>query len=177
MNLRTDNRGSTLVELVVVTALFAIVGGLSVAFFIATLTGRARALARIETQAQARFAMERMVYEIRRARGTEVTSDFGVDLATTPAATLDLDMEDVPRDPTSFSVSSGVLRLEQAAGGPVDLTTGDVTVDSLVFDDRSSANGLSKNIKVTLTVTHTDPNGGNVPISYTLRSAVELRDK
>lgn len=177
MHVFRDKRGVTLVELVVVTGLFAVVGGLAVAFFLSVITGRARSLARIETQEQARVAMQRMVYEIRRARGIEGTSDFDVNLAVVPGSTLDLDMEDIARDPTTFLVASGVLRMSQAGGSAVDLTTADVTVSDLTFSDYSTANGLSQNIGVSLTIEHVDPTGGDAPFSYSLRSTVELRDE
>ncbi len=162
-----SKRGFTLVELVVVISLFTVIGGLAIGFFISTITGRAKAQARIETQEHARFAMHRMAYEIRRAQGIELTSDFGVNLATTSGATLDLDMADAARDPTTFDV----------AGSAVELTSDDVSVTSLTFDDRSSPNGRSTNIKMTLTVEHAATAPTDLPFSFTLHTTVELRDK
>lgn len=175
MNILHDKRGTTLVELLVVTALFVVVGGLSIGLFLSTITGGAKAKANIEVQENARFAMSRVVYEIKRARGLEVTSDYGVNLAAVGGSTLDLDMPDAGRDPTTFQVVGGVLQMKQGAGAFVDLTSDDVTVTNLQFDDRTSANGRSENVKTTLTLTAPDPARPGVDVTYTLRTTTELR--
>lgn len=173
-----NQHGTTLVELLVVTGLFVIVGGLAIGFFLSAFTGGAKAKANIEAQENARFAMQRVVYEIRRSRGIEVTSDFGVNLATTSGTTLDLDMTDALRDPTTFQVAGGVLQMQQGTGGFVDLTSDDVTVTNLTFDNRTTGNGRSRHIKMILTVTHPDPTGAEaIEIVYTLQTTVELRDR
>jgi|GEM_PF-2028727 len=170
-------RGFTLVELIVVVAVFAVIGGIAISVFLSILTGRAKAQARAEMQEHARLAVSRLVYEIRRARGVEVASDFGVNLATTPSATVELDMTVSGNDPTVFSVVGGVLYLQQGANPAVALTSDDVVVSNLTFDNRTVGNGRSKNIAFTLTVLHSDPTGGSVDLVYSLDSAAELRGK
>lgn len=175
--LKGDERGVTLVELIVVIAVFAVVGGASVGFFVSTYTGRAKAHARAELQGQVRFAAARVAYEIRRARGFEAASDYGVNLASVPG-TLDLDIEDVADDPTTFDVSAGVLRMSQGAGPFVALTSDEVTVTDFTVDDRTSGNGRSRNLKVTLTARIQDPTGTTaLDYSYTVTTAAEARDR
>jgi prepilin-type N-terminal cleavage/methylation domain-containing protein len=170
--------GFTLVELLVVIGVSAVVGTVVLGFFVSTLTGRAKAQARAHVQEQARFAMERMVYEIRRARGIEVTSDFDVDLSDNASYTLDLDMSTAGRDPTTFAVSAGVLTIKQGSGSAVDLTSNDVEVTNLTFNNRTTANNRSHDITITLTVHKADPSGqGSGDIFYTLQSSVEIRGK
>jgi len=173
----TDQRGFTLVELIVVVAVFAVVGGIAISVFLSILTGRAKAQTRAELQEHARLGVSRMVYEIRRARGIEVTSDFGVNLAVDGSATLDLDMPAVPNDPTTFSVASGILLMTQGTGSAVELTSNDVTISNLTFENRTVGNGRSRNITFTLTLTHQDPTGRPVDLSYTIESGAELRGK
>ena len=164
-----DKSGMTLVELVVLTGLFVVVGGLAINFFLATLTGRAKATANVEVQEQARFAMQKLVYEIRRSADVDPTTDFGVNLATTGGATLDLDNNDVALDPTSFQVVGGVLVMDQGATTGLEITSDDVQVTELTLTDRSTGNGRSKHILITLTVGHPDPSGtSSLDISYTL---------
>ncbi len=173
----SDKRGTTLVELLVVTALFALVGFLGIGIFLATITGSAKSKKEMELQDNARFVMQRLSYEVKRARGLETTSDYGVNLATTAGSTLDLDMPDVPRDPTTFAVDSGVLTIKQGSAPAVALTTNDVSITNLQIDNRTTSNNRSKNIAVFLTVSAPDPARPGITITYTLRSAIELRAK
>ena len=99
-----NRRGFTLVEMLVVIALLALVGGLAISFFLSTIGVRAKAQHRLEVQENARLVLARVEYEIRRARGVEATTDFDVNLATTGGATLDLDMSAAGNDPTTFDV-------------------------------------------------------------------------
>lgn len=163
-------------ELIVTIGVFALVGGVIISIFISTITSRAKAHAHIEAQEQARFALERMTYELRRARGLEATTDYGVNIATSSGTSLDLDMSVGGNDPTSFTVVSGILYITQGAGAAVALTSDDVSVTNLTVDNRSTANGRSENVKVTLTVHKGDPTGqADSDVDYTLRTAVELR--
>lgn len=172
-----DQRGFTLVELLVVTALFVVVGGLGIGFFLATLSARAKAEHVIDVQENGRLALQRISYEIRRANGIALTSDFGVNLAATPGDTLDLDMPNVLTDPTTFDVVNGTLFFTQGTDAPVALTTSDVTVTNLTFDNRSSTNGLSQNIKVTLTLDHAAGAAGELGATTTLSTTLELRGR
>jgi len=116
-----------------------------------------------------------MAYEIRRARGVEATTDFGVNLATVSGSTLDLDMADAGDDPTMFDVVGGVLRVTRGAGSPVALTTDDLIVTDLTLADRSSANGRSENVALTLTLEDPAGAGGEFGASVTVSTTVELR--
>lgn len=168
----------TLVEMIVVIGLFALIGLALTYFSTGAVLARARALARVEAQEQARFAMRRLAYEVRRARDVEATSDFGVNLAAVGGSTLDLDMREAPNDPTTIDVSAGLLRIKQGAAAAVNLTTDDVAVTGLTFEDRDSPTNRNRNVKVTLTVERPDPGGDpNRTVIVTLVSAVQLRDR
>ncbi len=170
-----DQRGFTLVEVLIVTALFVIVGGLGIGFFLSTITLRSKADHRIAVQENARLAIERMGYELRRARGFESTTDFGVNLAATEGATLDLDEPDASSDPTTFDVVDGTLRMTQGTGAPVALTSHDVIVRDLTVDDRST--DASTNVKLTLTIDHIAGTEGELGATITLTTAVQLRGR
>lgn len=172
-----NQEGMTLVEILVVMFLFILIGTFSLNFLIMTVTGHAKAQANIEVQEHARTAMQRMIYEIRRAKGTESSSDFDTNLALSSDDTLDLDMSDVDRDPTTFKIINGILTIKQGTDTTQELTSNDVEVTDLVFSDRSTANGRSQNLDLTLTVKHNDPTGvEELGIEYTLEASAELRD-
>ena len=172
-----NTRGYTLVETLVVIGLFTVISFFSVQFFLGTLTGRAKAAAHIEIQEQARAAAHWITYELRRSRGFELTSDFGVNLASVTGSTLDLDTAVVGHDPTTFDIAAGILRLTYGAVSPMDITSDDVQVTNLVFTDLSSSNGKSLQAQFTITIEKQDPTGNPTPLSYTLTSTVELRDR
>lgn len=171
---KPDQKGFTLVELILTMALLVLVGSLGVNLFLATITARAKVNAAMEINQNAALAARRITYEIRRSRGAELTSDFGVNLATTPGTTLDLDMPDVPRDPTSFDIASGVLRVTQGTGSTINLTSNDVSITNLTIDDRSTGNGRSANYKITLTVASTST-AATAPNPVTVTATAEVR--
>lgn len=175
--LRHNQEGMTLVEILVVMFLFLLISTFSINFLIMSVTGHAKAQANIEVQEHARTAMQRIVYEVRRAQGIEASTDLDTNLALSSASSFDLDMPDVDRDPTTFKVVSGILTLKQGADTAQELTSDDVAVTNLVFSDRSSANGRSRNIVIDLTVTHADPTGAaSLDIEYHLQASAELRN-
>ncbi|EKD33411.1 MAG: hypothetical protein ACD_76C00036G0004 [uncultured bacterium] len=178
MNTNKQNRqsGFTLVEAIVVIAVLAVVGGLGIAFFLNVLTGSEKAKSQALIQEEARFALRRIEYEIRQAQGFELTADFNVNLAATPASSLDLDMADVLLDPTVFDVSAGVLRISQAGGAAEELTSDNVSVTDLTFKNYSSPNGRSEHVKIILTVERALLSVQTYSGAITLETSVELRN-
>lgn len=175
--LRRNQEGMTLVEILVVMFLFVLIATFSINFLIMSVTGHAKAQANIEVQEHARAAMQRIIYEVRRAQGFEAEADFDVNLALSADASFDLDMPDAGRDPTIFKVQNGVLTLKQGDGSAQELTADDVTVTHLTFANRSTLNGRSRNIVINLTVMHPDPTGAaSLDIEYHLQASAELRN-
>ncbi len=175
---RTYKGGFTLVELILVIALFSIIMGAILNFFIATLSGRVKAAAHMEVQEQARFVGDRLAYEIRRSTKIEAVSVFGTNLAATSTGTLSLDMVDSSRTPTVFSVASGILYMKQGTSAAVALTSNDVSVTNLTFTNLSLSNGRSKHILVNFTLSKPDPAGiATLTIVYPMEMSVEMRGK
>ncbi|MBU0646245.1 type II secretion system GspH family protein [Patescibacteria group bacterium] len=175
--LKHNQEGMTLVEILVVMFLFIFIATFSLNFLIMTVTGHAKAQANIEVQEHARLAMQRMVYEIRRAQALEPSSAFDTNLALSSVDTLALDMADADRDPTTFKVVNGILTLKQGADPAEELTSNDVEVTNLIFSDRSTANGRSHNLLINLTIKHHDPTGvDSLAVEYSLAASAELRD-
>ncbi len=168
----TKRAGFTLVELLVSIALFSIVGGLTVQFTVSLVRAQARAEAMSELHAQSRVAMRALLYEMRRGRGFEATTDFDVNLATTSGASLDIDMPDVAVDPTEFSVTGNMLYWKSGSASPLALTTDEVFVSELTFAQRETTNGRAQAINITLTLTASDPTGQPTDLSYTTETTV-----
>jgi Tfp pilus assembly protein PilW len=170
-------RGFTLIEFLVYSAIIVVVGVISVEFIINIYSGKAKAQAYFEVQENARLAMERITQEIHGARAIGA-SNFGVNLAATPGAKLSLDMRDASLNPTEFDVAGSALRIKQGAAGPYELTNNQVRVTNLVFRNFSSPDGRSKNIGIELTIEYVNPSGlPEWQASVSLRSAVELKDR
>ncbi len=179
-NLKFKNQksGTTLVELLLVIGIFALLLISIAGFFIMTVQGRGKSQAHIEAQEQARFAMQKMTYEIRRAASVNGNSNLNVNFASSSAYTFSLvePTSGVSRSPTVFSVVSGILYEKQGAGTSTALTSKDVSVTNLMFTNLSS--GKSKNILVNLTISKPDPTGNaSLTINYPLETSIEIEGK
>lgn len=145
-------KGFSLVELIIYIAFVSIVSTVYVSYAVDILTSVQKAHVQRDVQQNARFAMERMMQEIRAAEGINVGgSTFGshpgvLSLATSTPAT----------NPTIFDVSGGVLRMTQGASAPVSLTADTFIVSNLVFTNLS-INNRTTNVRVSLTVEHPNP--------------------
>lgn len=162
----SSQKGFTLVEFLLVLAIFSLVIVATAGFFIMTLQGRAKAQVHIEVQEQARLALERITYEIRRANGVNSAS----------GGTLSLSMSSSSRNPTVFSLTNGTLFMTQGTGSSTPLTSSYASVTSLSFTNLSS--GKSKNILIAMTLSKPDPTGNpTLSTIYPLEEAVEIRGK
>lgn len=172
------NRGFTLIEFLVYSAIVVVAGVISVEFILNIYEGKTKSQAYFEVQENARLAMERIVQEIHGAQNINPSSNFNINLATNPGAKLSLQMKDASLNPTEFDVSSGAVRILQGISGPYALTNNQVRVTNLTFRNYTSLNGKSRNIGVELTIEYL--NLENLPqweASISLQTAVELRDR
>jgi len=169
--LQKNQQGFTLFELLIYVSLISILAVVFVNFAIDINTTAKKTVVRQEVQESARFSIERMMQEIRRAQGINVgTSTFD-----THPGVLSLQMANPAEDPTVFDISGGVLRIKQGAGAAEDLTPASLTVASLVFTNLTVGDRTS-NIKATITVAH--PNPSNIETfdaEVTLQSAAAVR--
>lgn len=165
-------------ELLVVIAVFTIIIGSMAKFFISTISGRAKVQTHIEAQEQARLAEDHLIYEIRRAKALVASSNFGINLAASSGSSLGLTMPDAAKSPTTFSVASGILYIQQGANAKVALTSNDVSVTNLTFSNLSPVGGRSKDILMNMTVTKPDPTGMTaLNVNYTLETGINLEGR
>lgn len=83
----------------------------------------------------------------------------------TGSAILELVMSDANVDPTIFSLSAGVLQLQEDGGVLIDLHNDFVAVSNLYFDNRSVTSSGREIITFSFTVTRDSPNTSR-PYSY-----------
>lgn len=146
-------RGFSLIELLIYIAFVSIIAVVFVNFTL-DLTGSAhKARVHQELQQNARFAMERVMQEIRAAEALNTgASTFG-----SHPGILSLSTTNPVNNPTVFDVSGGVLRIKQGAGAAVPLIGSNFTASNFVVDNLS-VNNRTTNVRVTLTIQRSNPN-------------------
>ncbi|MBI4992270.1 MAG: hypothetical protein HZB99_03560 [Candidatus Harrisonbacteria bacterium] len=165
--------GFTLIETLIYALIITGVVTSATIFSINILESQQRARAYQEVQQNARFAMERIIQEIRSANTLNTTSST---FDTSPGF-LSLNHEDVSKDPTVFGVSNYILDIKQGSAATSSLTSNDVKVTSLIFRNLSVTN-RTKNINISLTVEHINPdNIITFAASTTMQTSVTIRDQ
>ncbi|MBI3626424.1 hypothetical protein HY224_00045 [Candidatus Uhrbacteria bacterium] len=126
-----------------------------------------------DVQQNARFAMQRIIQEIRGANDlTAGASTFGVN-----PGVLTVSNDDAAKDPTIFDISNGRLRIKQGTGAPQPLTSDKVRITNLVFTNLS-VNNKTKNIRIQMTVQHYNPSGVNfLSASTSLEATAVIREQ
>jgi type II secretory pathway pseudopilin PulG len=166
-------RGFTLVELLLYMGLVGIFLTAATTSMWDIILGNVKSSVEQEVQESLRYASHRLSFEIRNADSIEASSDFGVDLASTPGAVLSLNSP-APNDPTEFRVNGGLLQIKQGVGSWTSITSPAVAVDNLVFTDLTDT--FSENIKFTVTVKYRNTGGRSEwEKSATFESASQLR--
>ncbi len=141
------NYGFTLVEMLVYTALFALMVSALVAFMSTLSQSRIRNQAVLEVNDQAAQVMRVITQNVRNA--TSVSSPS----IGTSGSSLSVNTVLPATTPTTFTVSGGTLYITQGSGGAVALTNNRVAVSNVLFSNLSRASTF-----------------GTVRVSFTLRS-------
>jgi len=166
-------RGFTLIETIIYALIISGVVTSATIFSLNILEGQQRARAFQEVQQNARFAMERIIQEIRSAN-TLNTASSAFDVSP---GFISLNHEDASKDPTIFGVSNYILVIKQGSAATTSLTSGDVKVTNLIFRNLSVTN-RTKNINISLTVEHVNPdNIVTFAASTTMQTSVTIRDQ
>lgn len=176
--MKKNATGFTLVELILVIAIFSIIIASITSFFVLVIRGKGKSVTRVEAQEQARIAMNRMTYEIKRSTSASSSSKFDVNIATTSTSTFILVSSVSARNPTVFNVSNGILYMKYGTSASVALTSKDVSISNLMFSKYASTNGRSNGIVVSMTVYKADASGQTAnDVYYPLETAVEISGK
>lgn len=76
----------------------------------------------------------------------------------TSSTSLSLDVYDGTLDPTLFSLSSGIIQIQEGSGSAVILTASPVTASDLTFTNLSQS-GTPGTIRLQFTLSYTNPSG------------------
>ncbi|KRT67521.1 MAG: gwe2 protein [candidate division WWE3 bacterium CSP1-7] len=152
---RASAKGSfTLIELLIYMALVSIFLTAAVTSMWDIILGSTKSSVEQEVQESLRYVSHRLGFEIRNANSMGASSDFGVNLAVTPAAILSLNSPN-PNNPTEFRVAAGLLQIKQGGGDWTTISSSALEVTDLVFTDLTD--GSSENIEFTVTVKYRNP--------------------
>lgn len=142
-----NNEGFSLIETLIYVAISSTLLMVVVGFSREILKVRNKVTIESKVEQNARFAMAKMISEIR----------FAEDITVIDQNTLSLTVTEAGRNPVLFDLADGVLHMKEGANDPVDLTGNDVKVGEVLFDDRTTPNSADI-VKITLLITHPDTN-------------------
>ncbi len=165
----THQSGFTLIELLMYTLIVGtLLTGISV-FFGMAADARIKNQSVAEVDQQGLFAMEYMTGTIRNA--SSITSPA----LGASGASLTLVVPTGSLSPTIFDLSSNVLRVKEGAAAVVPLTSGDVQITSLTFNNLSRSSTLEV-VQIIMTIAHTNTAGRNeYDYQKTFTTSVTLR--
>ncbi len=169
--LKDEERGFTLVEMLIYIAIFAVAISSFVFLGVTISESRNESYVVQEVQANNRMALDIISQKIRQATSVNIgSSTFGSD-----PGVLSLAMAEAGSDPTLINLDQddGTLRITEGASSPVNVTSKQVTVKSLIFTNLTD--GERENIKIEMTVEY--KNSGDVEYIYSqsVQTAVSVR--
>lgn len=139
-----NNKGFTLIELILYMAIITIVMSALIPFAWNMIEGSAKSSVEQEVSSQARYVSERIKYEIRRASG--ITSVGATSISLTNFS---------PDTTTIISLSGGKMQINKNGAGVVNLNSDDTiitTVGGVIFTDYRSADNKTKHIQFGFTI-------------------------
>ena len=170
-------RGFTLIETLLYLALIVIFLGALLPVVLQIADTGAKNNTTQEVDAVARYASERMLYEIRNASSVNIaSSSFGINLAASSGAMLSLANFSSTLNPTVFNVASGTLMITRGTSTSIGLTSSNTIVSSLIFSNHSTS--TFQNIELTLVVAdNSSSTRTEFAVSTTVNTAAEVRSK
>lgn len=135
-----NQKGFTLIETILYIALVTFILVTISMFLIHILNAQVKTRAISQVLASATLVQDRLSEAVRHADGINVgASTFGVD-----PGVLSLDMVDGARSPTVFSLSAddGQLMISEAGGAATALTSDDVKIKTLLFENLTTADDV-----------------------------------
>lgn len=142
--------GFTLIELMIFSAVFAIVMISFLSILVTVLGIQTRQSAVTEVTTQSNFLLQQIENYVERSSVIEMPQD-------TSTTTLKLRMPAIAEDPTIITLFGGTVYIQQAGGPQTPLTSGKVNVASLAFTKHSNPPGHDS-VSVALLLAYNTPN-------------------
>ena len=167
-----NTKGFTLIELLIYIALVTGILIAATSFAWNIINSRTKAFAIQEVEQNGRFIMEKIIQASYSA--TDITSPT----RGNSASQLELVQKDLTYNPTIFTLVNGAVQMRQGAGELINVSSDRIRATDLSFKNMSSANDKTKNVEVTLTLEHLNPdNRQEWEFSDDFTVTIELRDK
>ena len=161
--MRSGRDGFTLLELLVFAGIFTIVIIGFLTILVAVVRVQSRQYGAADVNQQSQFLLQQFQYYIESSSLVDMPQDV-------PSSALRLRMSASAEDPTIVSLAGGVVYLKRGAGAEQALTSGRVTVSSLVFTKRSNPPGHDS-VDIAFTLEHSSPGVARI-FSQSLRTSV-----
>ena len=164
-----NSKGFTLIELLLYLGLAAVLLLVISIFLALILRSRVKNQTVAEVESQGVMVMNLISQAIRNAE------DINLPAAGASAASLSLDAQGSGNDPTVFDLASGILRVQEGAGGSVPITSPRLTASGINFQNLSRA-GTPGTVRIQFTLTNVNPAGKNeYDYSKTFYASASLR--
>lgn len=165
----SDKRGFTLFEVLLYISLAAfLLLGASIMLSL-FLRDRVKNDVIADVEQEGAIAVQTMTQAMRNASGVNYPA------ASLSADSLSLAMTNAALNPTIFDVSGGALRIGQGNSAPIALTSPQVMISNLTFNNLS-VSGAKGSVEVTFTMAYINPRAANeYNYSQIFRGAVTLR--
>lgn len=154
MRIALHNRGATLLELMLYLGVVSVILIAATLFAGEFVLSQAKAAARFETTRNAKLVAARIAAEVREA--TDINT--GASVFDVHPGTLSLETASAGTDPTVFTVTDGVLTIQQGVGAAIPLTSSSVEVADFVVDD-VSVGARTKAVRISITTRYVNPSG------------------
>lgn len=128
----THKRGFTLIETILFVAVSAVVVYAVAILQAAIVENDARTYAKVTTDSSAAHMMYILTDALRRADSVTEPAQG------TASSELVLEFDDGELNPTRFFVEEGILYMEEGAAAPISLTSSDVEIRAIQFENRSA---------------------------------------
>ena len=172
-----NSKGLTFIELILYISIVTIMLTAIVPFGWSTINSGVKNSTQQEVYTQARYASERLKYEIRSATGINAgASSFDVNLANNSSQKLQL-AETSPVNTLDISVTTaGLVQLDPGNDVAYTINSVDTKITNLTFTNYTSADNKTKHIGFTLTiVSNYSGQRKEYNETVTLRGSAEVR--
>ncbi|MEK7546797.1 MAG: hypothetical protein AAB536_01305 [Patescibacteria group bacterium] len=138
--------GFTLIETLLYSALFSMVIGFSIIIFYQVLSSESQNRARREVETEADFLMRKITWALSSAQSVSQPA------VGATSSVLTLNKYGFSQNPLTFDAYSGTARLSRAAGTPVSLTNGSVTVSQLLFSHFPPSGSQTEAVRISISI-------------------------